>query len=87
LWFEDLVGLIAKHNLDDFAPSWFASAHDRYVTGKDILEGDPRGVIKKVQELRQAMKLNGKEVSTDDELDAIIDNAMRQAEENDAKKK
>jgi hypothetical protein len=44
-------------------------------------------VIKKVQELRQAMKLNGKEVSTDDELDAIIDNAMQQAEENDAKKK
>lgn len=87
LWFEDLLGLIAKHNLDDFAPSWFASAHDRYVTGKDILEGDPRGVIKRVQELRQAMKLNGKEVSTDDELDAIIDNAMRQAEENDAKKK
>jgi hypothetical protein len=91
LWFEDLVGLIAKHNLDTFAPSWFAHAHDRYITGKDILEGDPRGVVKQAEKLIKAKEklheMNGTKPATNAELDDIIDNAMRQAEENDAKKK
>jgi len=91
LWFEDLVGLIAKHNLDTFAPRWFAHAHDRYVTGKDILEGDPRNVVKQAEELKRAKEklheMNGTKPATNAELDDIIDNAMRQAEENDAKKK
>ncbi len=91
LWFEDLVGLIAKHNLDTFAPSWFAHAHDRYVTGKDILEGDPRNVVKQAEELKRAKEklheMNGTKPVSNAELDDIIDNAMRQAEENDAKKK
>ncbi len=91
LWFDDLIALIAKHNLDKFAPSWFAHAHDRYVTGKDILEGDPRNVVKQAEELKRAKEklheMNGTKPVSNAELDDIIDNAMRQAEENDAKKK
>jgi len=91
MWFEDLISLIAKNDLDTFSPSWFSHAHDRYITGKDILEGDPRGVVKQAEQLKASREkldeMNGCKPATNAELDDIIDSAMRQAEENNAKKK
>tara|TARA_R110002153_G_scaffold50397_1_gene141820 strand:- start:5239 stop:5634 length:396 start_codon:yes stop_codon:yes gene_type:complete len=91
MWFEELISLIAKNDLDTFSPSWFTNAHDRYITGKDILEGDPRGVVKQAEKLKASQEklneMNGRKPATNAELDDIIDSAMRQAEENNAKKK
>ena len=111
MWFEELISLIAKNDLDTFSPLWFTNAHDRYITGKDILEGDPRGVVKQAEQLKASRQklndmdalvdeiktaedisktkqlMNGCKPATNAELDDIIDSAMRQAEENNAKKK
>ena len=84
-WFDELLSLIEKHKLDSFSPTWYASAYDRYLSAKDILDGDPRGVIEQAQKLIRFRE--SEKVATNKELDDIIDNAMRQAEENDAKTK
>tara|TARA_R100000995_G_scaffold68091_1_gene36760 strand:+ start:2924 stop:3895 length:972 start_codon:yes stop_codon:yes gene_type:complete len=84
-WFDELLSLIEKHKLESFSPTWYASAYDRYVTGKDILEGDPRGVVKQAQQIIRLRE--SEKVSTNEELDDIIDNAMQQAQMNDAKTK
>ena len=84
-WFDELLSLIEKHKLDSFSPTWYASAYDRYLSAKDILNDDPRGVVKQAQKLIRFRE--SEKVATNKELDDIIDNAMRQAEENDAKTK
>jgi len=84
-WFDELLSLIEKHKLESFSPTWYSSAYDRYLSAKDILEGDPRGVVKQAQQLIRFRE--SEKVSTNEELDDIIDNAMQQAQMNDAKTK
>jgi len=84
-WFDELLSLIEKHKLDSFSPTWYASAYDRYLSAKDILDGDPRGVIEQAQKLIRFRE--SEKVATNKELDGIIDNAMQQAQMNDAKTK
>jgi len=79
------LSLIEKHKLDSFSPTWYASAYDRYLSAKDILDGDPRGVVKQAQQLIRFRE--SEKVATNKELDGIIDNAMQQAQMNDANTK
>jgi len=83
--FDELLSLIEKHKLESFSPTWFSSMHDRYLSAKDILDGDPRGVIEQAQKLIRFRE--SEKVATNEELDDIIDNAMQQAQMNDAKTK
>ena len=84
-WFDELLSLIEKHKLESFSPTWYSSAYDRYLSAKDILDGDARGVVKQAQELIRIRE--SEKVATNEELDDIIDNAMQQAQMNDAKTK
>ena len=84
-WFDELLSLIEKQKLESFSLTWYASAYDRYLSAKDILDGDPRGVVKQAQQLIRFRE--SEKVATNEELDGIIDNAMQQAQMNDAKTK
>jgi hypothetical protein len=84
-WFDELLSLIEKHKLESFSPTWYSSAYDRYLSAKDILNDDPRGVVKQAQKLIRFRE--SENVATNKELDDIIDKAMKQAQMNDAKTK